>query len=340
MMPGKGAEATPDISAIALLRSSGCVDEAYYRQQVSLPAGADAVEHYATSGWQQGISPNPRFDAVFLGPFYEAAGLTGPPALRWLELCSMGRALPSNLKEAERPAKAVEDCPLFDASAYRRLLPDGMDPFLHYVVVGEGLGWRPSAHFDPTYYLDRYPDIAAAGVSPLLHFVASGREEGRRPLPLAGSLIVPPLTGDGAPIVLVLSHELSRTGAPVLGWNLIRSLASRYRVVSISMRMGELKPDFETVAAASVGPMIGEYWDPIEARRIAAKIAEAYRPIYAIVNSIEARALAPSLVEAGVPAIALVHEFAAYTRPLHGMREIFDFASDVVFPARMLQNLR
>lgn len=38
-----------------------------------------------------------------------------------------------------------------------------------------------SGGFDPVYYLDRYPDVAAAGIDPLLHYLRHGAGEGRLP---------------------------------------------------------------------------------------------------------------------------------------------------------------
>lgn len=37
----------------------------------------------------------------------------------------------------------------------------------------------PCAEFDGTYYLTRYPDVAALGVPPLVHYWLHGRHEGR-----------------------------------------------------------------------------------------------------------------------------------------------------------------
>jgi len=40
---------------------------------------------------------------------------------------------------------------------------------------------RSSGLFDSTFYLDQYPDVAAAGIDPLEHYFAWGAAEGRRP---------------------------------------------------------------------------------------------------------------------------------------------------------------
>ena len=44
----------------------------------------------------------------------------------------------------------------------------------------------------------------------------------------------------------------------------------------------------------------------------------------------------PPLVLKGVPVVALVHEFAAYIRPLSRMRDAFDWATHVLFPAHIV----
>jgi hypothetical protein len=46
--------------------------------------------------------------------------------------------------------------------------------------------------------------------------------------------------------------------------------------------------------------------------------------------------LVPALARLGVPSVALVHEFAAYIRPVDRMRDVFDWATHVVFPARVV----
>lgn len=42
---------------------------------------------------------------------------------------------------------------------------------------------RQSGLFDPEYYLEQYPDVAASGTDPLIHFACNGWREGRQPNP-------------------------------------------------------------------------------------------------------------------------------------------------------------
>jgi hypothetical protein len=125
--------------------------------------------------------------------------------------------LPTGLPERSRRA--------FWARLYarRRLLSDFAAPFapMHYALIGEGLGYRPNAFFDPAafrahaniardasrgllelylarpepdapspsaefdhgWYVSQNPDWAQSHPHPLLHFLESGLRAGRRPRP-------------------------------------------------------------------------------------------------------------------------------------------------------------
>lgn len=325
-----------DQGMIAFLRASGCLDANFYRDRHGLPIEIDAVAHHLTVGWQQGCTPNPAFEGDFLQPFYEAVGYVQAPILTWLELKAMGGFPPSCAAEAEALAKPIRESGLFDRTEYARRLPAGMDTALHYVVVGERVGLRPSPGFDATYYLERYPDLANVQTSMLQHYEAHGQHEKRCPLSAVDRRPLAPWKGDGRPVVLIISHEASRTGAPLLGWNIARRLSAQCNIISLMLRGGELEADFATVSAATVGPFTWDDWQPLEMRRIAERIVATYRPLYAISNSIETCLMVPPLALLGVPTVALVHEFAAYTRPLQKMRHVYDWAAHVIFPAHLV----
>ena len=73
----------------------------------------------------------------------------------------------------------------FDAEYYLWHNPDvaaaGVDPLLHYNVVGWREGRDPNAWFDTDGYLSYYTDVAAAGINPLHHYESVGWREGRDP---------------------------------------------------------------------------------------------------------------------------------------------------------------
>ena len=286
--------------------------------------------------WYGANQDQPDIDAGFLLPFYAAAGQAGHPVSVWRDLRGKGGAVPpATREEAEKMATAVRANPDFDAEFYSRRLPENIDPALHYAVVGEILGWAPSETFDPQFYLARYPDIKPSKVSPLLHFQQHGKIEGRRGAPSARRLNFVPLRDERRP-VLVICHEASRTGAPILGWNLIRDLRKKHPVVTLLMHGGILEEEFAAASDGVVGPLTAEEWHPAEAAIVAERLVQAYRPLYAVSNSVVTAPLAPPLAALGVPVVALVHEFAAYTRPLDWMRSVLDWATHIVFPAEIV----
>ena len=195
-------------------------------------------------------------------------------------------------------------------------LPEDIDPALHYVIVGEQSGQAPSDRFDPIFYRERYADVGNAGLNCLAHYLASGRHEQRRPVSSASNL-----TFDASRLdphretVLLVSHEASRTGAPILAYNIAAHLRHRYNVVSLLLRGGPLVEDFAKCSAAVIGPLSYLDWHEAEAKRLVERLATFGRISYAIVNSIESRSVISSLVKGGIPVVSLVHEFASYTRP-------------------------
>ncbi|MBX9933753.1 MAG: glycosyltransferase [Methylobacterium sp.] len=70
---------------------------------------------------------------------------------------------------------------LFDPTWYRQFNSDlgDMDPLEHYILHGAFEGRSPSQDFDGNWYLDQYPDVAAAGQNPLVHYIEHGSSEGR-----------------------------------------------------------------------------------------------------------------------------------------------------------------
>lgn len=60
----------------------------------------------------------------------------------------------------------------------------------HYVESGEAISIPPSCHFDPGYYRDANPDVAAQQINMLIHYLTCGRTEGRLPLPVKQDKII------------------------------------------------------------------------------------------------------------------------------------------------------
>ncbi|MDQ2137360.1 rhamnan synthesis F family protein [Alcaligenaceae bacterium B3P038] len=238
-------------------------------------------------------------------------------------------------------AEAIRGSTYFDEEFYVKaagINPSEIDPVYHYLLDGEVKGLLPSLRFDPAYYLERYPDLQVLPDGFLAHYVRYGIHEGRRALPLASEYEFPTLTGDPSkPVAVVVVHEASRSGAPILGWNIALNLRAKYRVVLISLKEGVLWNDFKENSDALVGPVPHVYHNELDSRAFGRAIVHQYAPAFAIVNSVESRMVTEGIVTSGVPVVALVHEFAAYTKPTGTLQRLYELATEIVFPAEVVR---
>ena len=100
---------------------------------------------------------------------------------------------------ADAPAASALDIPLddreralllklFDPSFYLDRYPDarasGKDPFIHFLQDGAAAVRSPHPLFDTAFYLSHYPKAADSGLNPALHFLRAGASEGFNPHPL------------------------------------------------------------------------------------------------------------------------------------------------------------
>lgn len=195
-------------------------------------------------------------------------------------------------------------------------------------------GWLVP-EFDADFYLQQYPDVGTSGVDPYQHFIQHGRAEGRigiRPQLDHAAGMVP--VDQGKPTILVVSHEASLTGAPILSLNLVRGLRKKYNVVSLLLGDGPLGYAFKQESVEVVGPVRQRHSAAIVADAIA-QLTESHTFKFAIVNSVESAMALEPLAKRSVPCVALVHEFASYTRPKSVFRDVFFWADEVVFSTRL-----
>lgn len=98
-------------------------------------------------------------------------------AFRFLRIFMLTRRELTYLKDATASG-------LFDPVYYRGAYP-AIHPMFHkfglrhYIVYGEGRGFRPNPDFSPSAYLRYNPDVAETGMSPFHHWAASGHREPR-----------------------------------------------------------------------------------------------------------------------------------------------------------------
>ncbi len=237
-------------------------------------------------------------------------------------------------------AQWVLDTGLFDAEAYRDragLGPvDDLVAAEHYVTVGERRGLVPNAMFDPDVYADLHREVAGTDMGLLIHYARYGRAEGRAArfdgeahLRQGGK----PFDPDRKTVLLVC-HEPSRTGAPILGWNLARHLNRDHNlVIALVHPEGDLLERFVEEASVLVGPFKAGHLPWFYMTRVGRLLEERFRFDFAITNSIECEPLVVGLAVANVPTITLVHEYAASVEPPSRMTAGLMLSTQVVFDA-------
>jgi lipopolysaccharide biosynthesis protein/glycosyltransferase involved in cell wall biosynthesis len=177
----------------------------------------------------------------------------------------------------------------------------------------------------------------SAKVSSRYAFRAERRRTRRGPSGELREIGLPLVHGSGCaahdpsrPTILLVSHDASRSGAPILAWNLARTLRATHNVVSLCLSPGELAEAFrehatDTYMAAhlNVGPRAYD-----SAMR---SLLTKHRVDLAIVNSVQCRGVLDTLDRCSVPSVFLVHEFASYIRGGMTYSSALSHATDTVF---------
>jgi glycosyltransferase involved in cell wall biosynthesis len=185
------------------------------------------------------------------------------------------------------------------------------------------------AGFDAAAYLALNPDVAAHGADPVHHYMNHGWLEGRPysypAIDLRGLHHFRPDRDS----ILVVSHEASRTGAPIVSLNIVLNLVEQYNVVALLLGDGPLDCSFLQAGAVTVISPVRHH--PVLAEYLLGRLHDQFKFRFAFVNSIESRIVLKPLAARFVPVVSLIHEFAAYTRPRDAFPEALLWSSDVVF---------
>jgi glycosyltransferase involved in cell wall biosynthesis len=196
--------------------------------------------------------------------------------------------------------------------------------------------------FDPIFYRESYPDVGLSDVGKSdvklwHHFRDAGKREGRLGRrEIVESRITEFRMNPSLETIFIITHEATRTGAPILALNTVQQLQARFNVVVVLLGPGAIVHAFEKSAAAVIGPFDKRlrrtrFLDPVMESAI-----ERFRPRFAIAHSVESYSVLRPLAKSGIPCIFAVHEFASYIRPLDILREVFVLSEKVVFPARVV----
>lgn len=134
--------------------------------------------------------------------------------------------------------------------------------------------------------------------------------------------------------ILVVAHEATLSGAPILALNLVQKLAARYNVVSLILGGGELVEHFRQ-ASAALYVVEGRQMTDSQLDSEVKRLAKQYALNFAIVNSAASRRALPALAATGIPTVSLVHEFSSNMRPRAALHEVITLSTETVFSTKI-----
>ncbi len=167
------------------------------------------------------------------------------------------------------------------------------------------------------------------------HFDPAGPEL-YRPLTPEPVVAVPSPADNGRENVLLVVHETSRTGAPILGWNIAVHLSRCYNVFTVTLGDGPLTPNFVETSVETHGPFPNEHRTPEALAHRLQAMLEGHVFRYAIINSCESRPMVAVCAARGIPTVMLMHEFAASVYAAQELRDAMDTVDELVFPAAIV----
>lgn len=139
------------------------------------------------------------------------------------------------------------------------------------------------------------------------------------------------------PIIMVVSHEASRTGAPILALDLVQRFGEKYDVISFLIRGGDLIKEFHTASFAVI-EFLGTTRHDKDISRSIRFLAKKFDIHFAIINSLESRHVLPPLAREFIPTISLIHEFISYTPDKSAPNTAIFWSNKVIYPAPIVRD--
>lgn len=310
-------------------------DVNWYRQQyvISLNDADEVWRDYFTVGWLAGRNPNPFFNVPWYLAQMQEDGLAFEEPLNHYLL--HGRRL------------GYLPHPFFDINFYSATYPDvvqsGFEPLTHYIQYGIAEQRSPNIYVCNSYR-KRLTDLKKHGFSGLMSInraeysftntiqpALESVDFGEHIRAKLEQLHQATSTKD---TLIVVTHEMSRTGAPIILWNMMKSFKQDFDIIVFALKGGDIASAFEQESdfVVTIDPWLVD--QPAHLSVLLQKLTQI-RPVrFAIVNSIEATDVLEAFWRCRIPSIHLIHEFATNIR----FKERFEisalFSSHQVYPAQ------
>jgi glycosyltransferase involved in cell wall biosynthesis len=308
----------------------------FYALQAELdgkPLEDHPLLHYVRAAGRTGWDPHPLFDTDF---YLAGCGQEVPAGTTPLE---------HFLREGAQQAR--DPSPLFSQRHYRQQLRvrrgEKLDALKHYLELGGQALLDPHPRFEAGYYAATHPDCLDGRDTPLAHYVRSWLTCGFRCPPWGTGLSSRHGRGSGAaPVdVILVSHELSMTGAPKILLKIAEHLVTQrgLNLLVLAARDGPLLEAFrEWACVLDLSALADGLATPTEmAKAVCESIRGGAGPRCAIVNTACVSEIGEVVAAAGIPMVTLVHELASSITAAE-FKAIYDASALVIYPAEFVRD--
>jgi len=256
---------------------------------------------------------------------------------------------------------------LFDTHYYvqSQNLDSSINPIDHYSKNGNKPGVNPHPDFDTEFYLSQ---VGVLNETPLEHFYKVGIKERIKPS-LDFSFVMIEKRRDGLqtfypsesssvgennfsktldsldekiPTIICMSHEASRTGAPLIILNIASQLKNDYafQIINIVGYSGVLNDDFFHIGPTLVLQNFKNFSKKVSTEEIEYYVdmiqSKNLKVIGGFINSAESRKILEPISVLDIPIYSLIHEMG-HLYPRDEFSRIFEFSDMVVFPCNAVK---
>lgn len=271
-------------SGYKIIAKSKLFDKKWYLKHNQDISKNDPILHYLQNGWKENRNPSQKFDGnEYLKQYPDVKSANICPLIHYesfgkkenriIHICCVSdiklnifeeivwkilkcmKSIHIISKEYYEDStkqyqysdyRTIYKSKLFDKKYYKKHYGNNIKNTIdHYLHIGFELGYNPSKQFDNDYYLTINPDILYAKMNPLYHYELSGKFEGRKTHAVLNKQPTYAINTNENGVLLV-SHELSLTGAPIALLNMAKILRKNgYNPIILSPTNGELEEELK-----------------------------------------------------------------------------------------------
>ena len=137
--------------------------------------------------------------------------------------------------------------------------------------------------------------------------------------------------------IIVVSHEASATGAPILALSICREFSKNANVLTLLVKGGVLTGDFLDSSVGVIQPRVGIMLKEsinAEIKRFCGR----NKPAYALINSIVSAGAIQPIRSCSIPTLTLIHEFSAYIRPIEILNNVATWSNHIIFSSPLTRD--